>query len=84
MPYQTDGMPLPPKGKHAFGVVTVGDRGEIVIPVKAREIFNIKPGDALMVLGDENQGGLALIDANLFISSFESIKKSAGLKSNDE
>lgn len=51
---------LPPQGKHAFGVVTVGDKGQIVIPARARRIFNICPGDRLMVLGDENQG-LALL-----------------------
>ena len=80
---QTDGTPPlpPPKGKHAFGTVTVGERGQIVLPKKSREVFNIKPGDTLMVLGDENQGGLALIDAKLFISNFEFIKKAAGLKS---
>lgn len=44
------------KGKHIFGMVTVGERGQIVIPKKAREIFSISPGDSLMVLGDEAQG----------------------------
>lgn len=34
------GMGLPPKGKHMFGMVKVGDKGQIVIPVKARKIFN--------------------------------------------
>ena len=50
------GMPLPPKGKHLFGMVTVGDKGQIVIPAKARKIFEISPGDQLVVLGDERQG----------------------------
>ena len=53
------GLPLPPKGKHLFGMVTVGDKGQIVIPAKARkifEIFEISPGDQLVVLGDEGQG----------------------------
>lgn len=45
-----------PKGKHIFGMVRVGDRGQIVIPKKAREIFNISAGDLLLVLGDEAQG----------------------------
>lgn len=50
------GFPLPPKGKHIFGTVTVGDKGQIVIPKKAREIFSISPGDRILVLGDESQG----------------------------
>ena len=45
------GMAFPPKGKHLFGMVTVGDKGQIVIPAKARKIFEISPGDQLVVLG---------------------------------
>ena len=73
---ETAGVPLPPKGKHVFGTVIVGERGQIVIPKKAREVFQINPGDSLMILGDENQGGLALIDTNQFISQFEFVKQS--------
>ena len=58
------------QGKHMFGVVTVGDKGQIVIPVRARRVFHIKPGDQLMVLGDENSG-LALVDARFFMSIAE-------------
>ena len=36
---------VPPKGKHVFGVVTVGDKGQIVIPHKARKVMQIKSGD---------------------------------------
>ncbi len=50
------GLGIPPKGKHVFGMVKVGDKGQIVIPAKARKIFNIKPGDNLIILGDEGQG----------------------------
>lgn len=50
------GMGVPPKGKHIFGMVKVGDKGQIVIPAKARKIFDIQPGDNLIVLGDEGQG----------------------------
>lgn len=50
------GLNVPPKGKHIFGMVKVGDKGQIVIPVKARKIFDIQPGDNLLVLGDEGQG----------------------------
>ncbi|MBO4459757.1 MAG: helix-turn-helix domain-containing protein [Clostridiales bacterium] len=50
------GFGVPPKGKHIFGMVKVGDKGQIVIPAKARKIFDINPGDNLIVLGDEGQG----------------------------
>ena len=50
------GLDLPPKGKHLFGIVTVGDKGQIVIPAKARKLFDISAGDQLVVLGDEGQG----------------------------
>lgn len=45
-----------PKGKFMFGVVKVGERGQIVIPKKAREVFNIKAGDRLLILGDIDFG----------------------------
>ena len=61
------------RGKHMFGVVTVGDKGQIVIPVRARRVFNINPGDQLMVLGDENSG-LALVNAEFFMAIAEGIK----------
>ena len=50
------GLNVPPKGKHIFGMVKVGDKGQIVIPAEARKIFDINPGDNLIVLGDESQG----------------------------
>jgi len=52
-------------GKHIFGTVKVGERGQIVIPKNAREIFGINPGDSLMVLGDEKRG-IALVKAEKF------------------
>ena len=44
-----------PKGKYAW-TATVGEKGQIVIPKQARTIFDIKPGDTLLILGDENRG----------------------------
>ena len=44
------------KGKHIFGTVKVGEKGQIVIPKEARDIFNIKPGDTLLMVGDERKG----------------------------
>ena len=61
------------RGKHMFGVVTVGDKGQIVIPVRARRVFNINPGDQLMVLGDENSG-IALVNGEFFMSVAEEIR----------
>ena len=43
------------KGKYA-GTVTVGTKGQIVIPKEARAVFGIEPGDTLILLGDERQG----------------------------
>ena len=42
--------------KRVFGTAKVGDRGQIVIPKEARELFQIKPGDTLLILGEENTG----------------------------
>lgn len=56
------------EGKYVFGLVKVGERGQIVIPKKAREIFNIKTGNRLIVLGDTKQGGIALAKFNDLIS----------------
>ena len=44
-----------PEGKYAW-TATVGEKGQIVIPKQAREIFGIKPGDTLLILGDEQRG----------------------------
>lgn len=43
-------------GKHIFGTVKVGEKGQIVIPKDAREVFGIAPGDTLLILGDEKNG----------------------------
>lgn len=56
------------KGKYIFGTVTVGERGEIHLPARAREVFHIEPNDQLLLLGDENQG-LALLDVNFFLEA---------------
>ena len=54
-----------PKGKHIFGTTKINDRGQVVIPKRARELFGINSGDALVVLGDEAEG-IALIKADIF------------------
>ena len=42
--------------QRVFGTAKVGDRGQIVIPKEARELFNIRPGDTLLILGETNKG----------------------------
>lgn len=44
------------KTRHIFGTAKVGERGQIVIPKDARELYGIHPGDALLILGDEENG----------------------------
>ena len=63
------GKSIPPKGKHLFGTVRVGERGQMVLPKQAREVFGIKPGDRLVVLGDENpeHPGIALMKEEFFL-----------------
>ena len=68
------GLNVPPKGKHVFGVVTVGDKGQIVIPHKARKVFQIQTGDRFIVLGDECQG-IALIKESNFLNMVNEVKK---------
>ena len=67
------GLDVPPKGKHLFGMVTVGDKGQIVIPARARKLFDISPGDQLVVLGDESQG-MAIIKAKDFLNMANMIR----------
>ena len=62
------------KDKYLFGVVKVGDKGQIVIPKEAREVFNIKAGDSLLVLGDTTKG-LALVKTHIFDSAVEEVFK---------
>ena len=49
-----------PVGKHLWGTVAMGTKGQIVIPKEAREVFGLKPGDQLLLLGDVKKG-MALV-----------------------
>ncbi len=71
---ETDGLGVPPKGKHMFGIVKVGDKGQIVIPAKARKVFDINPGDRLIVLGDEAQG-IAIIGEKDFLKMVRTFRE---------
>ena len=57
------------KDKYIFGMVKVGERGQIVIPLEARKIFDIKPGDLVLVAGDVEKG--------IAIAKVEGMKKYA-------
>ena len=50
--------------KYIFGVVKVSERGQIVIPKEAREVYEIKAGDSLLVLGDSR--GMAVLKTEIF------------------
>ncbi|MCD6431910.1 AbrB/MazE/SpoVT family DNA-binding domain-containing protein [Candidatus Bathyarchaeota archaeon] len=52
------------KGKYIYGIATVGERGQIVIPKEARDQFDIKPGDKLVVAGDIRKG-IAIVKAGV-------------------
>lgn len=67
-------VPGPPPGRYLFGIADVNDKGQIVIPKEARRVFDIKPGDRLVVLGDEGQG-IALMKAEGFLALAEEVKK---------
>jgi len=60
-----------PQGKHAW-TAKVGEKGQIVIPKEAREIFGIKPGDTLLLLGDEAQG-IAIVNNDAYKHFAEAI-----------
>lgn len=52
----------PAKGRYVFGMVKVGERGQVVIPKHARKVYDIKAGDKLLVLGDNRGMAFAKID----------------------
>ena len=67
---------IAPKGKHIFGTVRVGERLQIVLPKQARDLFKIKSGDLLVVLGDESleHPGLALMKEEFFLEITQMFK----------
>ena len=67
---------LKPKGKQFFGVAKVGERGQIVIPKRAREMYQIHAGDKLVVLGEDETKGIAILKSERFLEFAELIQKS--------
>ena len=64
-------IPPAPRGKNIWGSVTLGERGQIVIPKAARDHLELSGGDRLIVVSDEN--GLALIRADLLESKLREL-----------
>ena len=64
--------------KRVFGTAKVGDRGQIVIPKEARELFGIQPGDTLLIVGEEETGLIVSrpeVLTDLATQIFDSVKK---------
>ena len=60
-------IPPAPKGKNIWGSVAIGERGQIVIPKGARDLFGLAGGQRLIVLSDET--GIALIPDEAFMAN---------------
>ena len=86
--HQDERMPIPPRGKHLFGAVKVGERGQVVLPKKARDLVHIKPGGLLVGLGDENpeSAGIALVPGNAVLHNIAFLRDmlSSGEKEDGE
>lgn len=78
-----EGIGIPPKGRHIFGMVKVGERGQIVIPKEARDIFSICPGDSLLVMGDEARG-IAIVKSDDFLQFAQEIFNAQKYEGEDE
>jgi AbrB family looped-hinge helix DNA binding protein len=64
--------------RRVFGTAKVGDRGQIVIPKEARELFGIQPGDTLLIVGEEDTGLIVSrpeVLTDLATQIFDSVKK---------
>jgi len=62
------------KGK-VYGTVTVGERGQLVIPAQLRKILNIKPGDQLMVFAKPDKRVINLMPSKDFSKFLERAAK---------
>lgn len=63
----------PPERKFA-ATVRVGEKGQIVIPKSARDMFDIKPGDVLLLLADDRRG-IAIVRRELFAQFADNVLK---------
>lgn len=58
-------------------VATVGSKGQVVIPQKIREMFNISPGDSIIFLADIDKG-IAIVKNDVFMDILETKDKKNG------
>jgi len=74
--------PKVPKGRF-ISTVTIGEKGQIVIPKAAREMFGLELGDTIVLLADKKRG-IALVQNDRMMSIAESVMKESFPDSNDE
>lgn len=72
--YAKDEKTDAPSGKHVFGVVKIDSKKRIVIPEKVFDVFELKTGDKLLMIGDETQG-IAMVKLNSFLAATAEIMK---------
>ena len=75
-------VPPAPKGKNIWGSVAINDRGQIVIPKGARDLFGLTGGQRLIVLSDES--GIALIPDEAFLSNMNKAMEMMSKKSEEK
>lgn len=71
-----------PQGKYAW-TAKVGEKGQIVIPKEARDVFGIRPGDTLLLLGDEEKG-IAIVNNDAFMHFAETIFQAQNREKEDQ
>ena len=74
-------IPPAPKGKNIWGSVAINDRGQIVIPKGARNLFGLTGGQRLIVLSDEN--GIALVPDKAFADNLKRVMEMMHEKQDD-
>ena len=63
------------------GICTVGEKGQIVIPKQAREMFGIKPGDSIITVCDKEKG-IVLIKSDILENNISFLMLSGNNKNN--
>lgn len=80
---ESSGSPVPASaGKNIWGSITMGDRGQIVIPKGARDKFALSGGKRLIVLSDDE--GIALVPAETFEEKMRLIMELAERKNSED